>query len=108
MASPLLAHLVVAFSCAPPRHAPTRTATPRLAATAATAKEALLSAVAAYDQATKADGVPSVDFGVSGGELDADSRACAVQCGTPFACASLPPRPTDLSLRVPSSPAQAA
>ena len=83
MAASLLAHLVVAFSCGPPRYAPTRTATPRLAATATTAKATLLSAVAAYDQATKADGVPSVDFGVSGGELDEESRACAAQCGNP-------------------------
>ena len=39
------------------------------------AKQALLDAIAAYDQATAADGVPSVDFGVKGGELDGDSRA---------------------------------
>ena len=39
------------------------------------AKAELLSAIAAYNDATKSDGVPSVDFGVSGGELDKDSRA---------------------------------
>ena len=44
-------------------------------ATAATAKAELLEAIAAYNEATAADGVPSVDFGVTGGELDKDSRA---------------------------------
>lgn len=35
----------------------------------------LLAAIDAYNEATKADGTPSVDFGVSGGELDEESRA---------------------------------
>jgi len=38
-------------------------------------KDSLLTAIAEYDAATARDGVPSVDFGVSGGELDKDSRA---------------------------------
>ena len=39
------------------------------------AKSTLLSAIETYNAATASDGVPSVDFGVSGGELDGDSRA---------------------------------
>lgn len=39
------------------------------------AKSELLSAIAAYNDATAEDGVPSVDFGVKGGELDEESRA---------------------------------
>ena len=45
------------------------------AATMPAPKAELLAAIAAYDEATSIDGVPSVDFGVSGGELDKDSRA---------------------------------
>lgn len=65
------------FICAPQaRHhssvAPVRASSSRLAVPA---KENLLAAIEAYNAATAADGVPSVDFGVSGGELDKDSRA---------------------------------
>ena len=71
--------LSVAFVCTPHRGqqlAASRASPPRLtAASALPAKEALLSAIADYDAATAADGLPSVDFGVSGGELDKDSRA---------------------------------
>ena len=40
-----------------------------------TAKVTLLEALESYNAATAADGVPSIDFGVKGGELDGDSRA---------------------------------
>ena len=46
-----------------------------MSAAAAGEKERLLSVIAIFDEATKVDGTPSVDFGVKGGELDADSRA---------------------------------
>jgi hypothetical protein len=52
-----------------------RAAVAYAAAPAVSPKDDLLAAVEAYNAATKADSVPSVDFGVSGGELDADSRA---------------------------------
>jgi len=39
------------------------------------AKAHLLAAVEEYNAATAADGMPSVDFGVQGGELDGESRA---------------------------------
>ena len=45
------------------------------APTSISAKESLLAAISTYNAATASDGIPSVDFGVSGGELDKDSRA---------------------------------
>ena len=47
------------------------------AAALAAPKAELLAAITSYNEATAIDGVPSVDFGVSGGELDQDSRASA-------------------------------
>ncbi len=51
------------------------------------AKTVLLDSIAAFDEATASDGKPSVDFGVSGGELDANSRAPRdlVQAGAYYA-----------------------
>ena len=42
---------------------------------AAAARSTLLDAIASFDAAIAADGVPSIDFGVKGGELDGDTRA---------------------------------
>ena len=58
------------------QRAPTPFLTAASATAAGTAKKAeLLDAIADYNAATDADGVPSVDFGVKGGELDSDTRA---------------------------------
>ncbi len=73
----------VAFAGAPtawraPRHALSPRAPHPAAALqplAATAKERLLDAIATFDAARARDGTVPVDFGVSGGELDADTRA---------------------------------
>ena len=68
-----LSQIVVAFACSPLVISPVRAPPARLAITSA--KQNLLSAIDAYNAATAADGVPSVDFGVKGGELDKESRA---------------------------------
>ena len=44
-------------------------------ATATSPKAELLAAIAEFDAATASDGLPSVDFGVKGGELDSETRA---------------------------------
>jgi len=51
------------------------TASLATAGAVATAKAELFAAIESYNQFTAEDGVPSVDFGVTGGELDKDSRA---------------------------------
>ena len=61
-------------------HGPLRTSvshvpTARMSAGPSAAKSELLAAIAAYNEVVAVDGVPSVDFGVSGGELDGDTRA---------------------------------
>lgn len=76
-AAPTIALCAMAFSLPRGNPHPSRThtlrASPRLAIS--DSKASLLSAISTYDAATKKDGVPSVDFGVSGGELDENSRA---------------------------------
>jgi len=51
-----------------------RVSTP-LASAVAPAKVSLLEAVASFNAATAIDGLPKIDFGVKGGELDGDTRA---------------------------------
>ena len=83
---PMLCFTAAAVAFAPtPLRAPTSRCAARssgsaicanvAAADIATAKTELLDSIAAYNELIAVDGVPSVDFGVSGGELDKDSRA---------------------------------
>ena len=69
---PLISTLALTYS---PIYSPPLSLRRRNSPPIMSAKSTLLSAIETYNAATASDGVPSVDFGVSGGELDGDSRA---------------------------------
>jgi hypothetical protein len=62
-----------AFALRAPTFANARTG--RAVCSLGSKKDELIAAIAQYKEAIAEDGVPIIDFGVSGGELDSDSRA---------------------------------